>query len=259
MPCHEKVKTLSIHTDGSSLGNPGPGGWAAIIRDGVKEQVLSGNEACTTNNRMEKKAILEALKWVKLNKKNVHKIQVFSDSRLVIESLNKNWKRKNNLDLWAEMDAARNGVTCEWHWVKGHAGNENNERCDQVAVSEAEKAKTKGSKNYSILSPKKQSKELFFCGFCQKGSLGKLGFLPDSGMVRVDCPHCGRYLKFAPPTRENLKRAKSRPLVSKRQIDEIIKRREDKGQKVSENELKKIKAMTMAEIKQQEETRQGLF
>ena len=151
---------ILIHTDGSCLGNPGPGGWGAVIehvghRQGgaSKRKELSGGENPSTNNRMEMKGMIEALRWVKKNLVEVIKtpsrIELFSDSSLLINSLNKGWKRKANKDFWAELDEVRHsltkgGTTIQWKWVKGHNGHPLNERCDALANAAAAKAaKTK--------------------------------------------------------------------------------------------------------------------
>jgi ribonuclease HI len=134
-----KKEKSKIFTDGSCLGNPGPGGWAAIIFDDDKKHVISGNDAYTTNNRMEMMAVIGALKWLKKNKKNY--ATIFSDSSLLIQTLTKNWKRKKNKDLWTEIDNNLKGINIDWQWVKGHASNEYNNLADEIAVMESEKAK----------------------------------------------------------------------------------------------------------------------
>lgn len=151
--------TILIHTDGSCLGNPGPGGWGVVIEHDEKRKELSGGENPSTNNRMEMKGMIEALKWVKENMlpstpaKPVHsavakfplRIELFSDSSLLINTLNLGWKRKANKDLWAELDELRHGLTragamIRWQWVKGHNGHPLNERCDALANAAAVKA-----------------------------------------------------------------------------------------------------------------------
>ena len=141
-----KNEKIIIYTDGSCIGNPGPGGWGAIIRHGETELDISGGEKDTTNNRMEMMAIIEALKWVKtksgLKKEELSEvgIEVFSDSNLLVQSLNLGWKRKANLDLWGEMDEARGWLNIKWTWVKAHSTNKYNNLVDEIAFAAATKA-----------------------------------------------------------------------------------------------------------------------
>lgn len=132
------MKKIKIFTDGSCLGNPGPGGWAAIILD-EKQIILKGGEGYTTNNRMEMTAILEALKWLNKNKKA--EAEIFSDSNLLIQTLTKNWKKKKNKDLWMNIEKNLKNLYINWNWVKGHHDNEYNNMADEIAVMESEKAK----------------------------------------------------------------------------------------------------------------------
>jgi ribonuclease HI len=122
-----------IYTDGSCLGNPGPGGWAALIREGAKETRIQGGEPYTTNNRMELGAVIHALKKVP----TATDIEVYSDSSWVINTMTKNWKRKKNLDLWEELMPLVQGKEISWNWVKGHAGHPENEDCDVRAFEQA--------------------------------------------------------------------------------------------------------------------------
>ncbi|MBO4264238.1 MAG: ribonuclease HI [Bacteroidales bacterium] len=127
-----KERVIYLYTDGASRGNPGPGGWAAILSCGPHRKELSGGFRCTTNNRMELLAVirgLEAIRWPDAV------VEGYSDSSLVVNSINAGWKRKKNLDLWARFDAARAGKRLTMHWVKGHNGHPENERCDQLAVA----------------------------------------------------------------------------------------------------------------------------
>ena len=143
------MKTVSIYTDGACSGNPGPGGWGAILRYRGVEKELSGGEALTTNNRMELSAVIAALQALK----EPCVVELYSDSKYVIDALDKGWARawreKNwtradkkpalNPDLWETLLdlTSRHEMRC--HWVKGHADNEYNNRCDRLAVSEREK------------------------------------------------------------------------------------------------------------------------
>ncbi|WP_067339746.1 ribonuclease HI [Stappia indica] len=131
-----------IHTDGACSGNPGPGGWGAILRSGAHERELCGGEAQTTNNRMELTAAIEALNALK----RPCKVELHTDSTYVRDGITKwmfNWKRNawrtadkkpvKNAELWQALDAARGRHDVTWHWVKGHAGHDDNERADELA------------------------------------------------------------------------------------------------------------------------------
>ena len=136
-----------IYTDGACLGNPGPGGWAAIIiKDNIKN-ILKGSERSTTNNRMEILASIEAFKSIKKSSK----IKIFTDSKYLIDGINiwiknwklNDWKTKNkkevkNIDLWIELDSQACFHQIHWEWVKGHSGNKFNEEVDVIARKEAE-------------------------------------------------------------------------------------------------------------------------
>ena len=136
---------ITIYTDGSCLGNPGPGGWSAIIMHKGGEQILNGGEPETTNNRMEMAAIVNALKWLNQNVSNKNTtIELFSDSSLLINSITKGWKRKANLDIWGKFDEQKGslynkGLFVNWNWVKGHHTNKYNARADELAVKESMK------------------------------------------------------------------------------------------------------------------------
>ncbi|NBN64423.1 ribonuclease HI [Microvirga tunisiensis] len=133
---------VTIYTDGACSGNPGPGGWGAILRFGPHERELSGGEADTTNNRMELTAAIEALNALK----RPCRIDLYTDSVYVRDGITKwmfNWKRNNwrtadkkpvkNAELWQALDEAQRRHEISWHWVKGHAGHPENERADELA------------------------------------------------------------------------------------------------------------------------------
>ncbi|MDX6751066.1 ribonuclease HI [Geminicoccaceae bacterium 1502E] len=133
---------VEIHTDGACSGNPGPGGWGAILRWNGHERELSGAEKLTTNNRMELMAAIAALESLR----RPMKVRLFTDSqylRLGITRWLANWKTRGwrtadkkpvkNQDLWERLDEARSTHQVEWHWLKGHAGDPLNERADEIA------------------------------------------------------------------------------------------------------------------------------
>ena len=133
---------IKIYTDGSCIGNPGKGGWAAIIFENEKKSIISGSEENTTNNRMEMIAVIEALKLIKSD----CEISLYTDSKYVMDGVNKwlsawkqkGWKTSNkkpvkNQDLWESIDECITKHNIEWHWVKGHAGNPGNELADELA------------------------------------------------------------------------------------------------------------------------------
>jgi cyclic pyranopterin phosphate synthase len=119
-----------IYTDGSCLGNPGPGGWAAIITvDQGKKQALSGHEENTTNNRMEILAVVKGLEAIPKGAEAT----VFSDSQYVVNTMTRHWKRNANKDLWAALDAVVSQRRVQWKWVRGHAGDPGNIEADTLA------------------------------------------------------------------------------------------------------------------------------
>lgn len=143
---------ITIFTDGSSRGNPGPGGWAAIIRTGKEVFELGGREDHTTNNRMELAAAINALAYVDENDVEGD-ILLQSDSKYVIKGITewvKGWQRNGwktagkkdveNRDLWEALYLVATGLVIEWKYVEGHAGHPGNERCDEIATSFADKA-----------------------------------------------------------------------------------------------------------------------
>jgi ribonuclease HI len=136
------TEKVSIWTDGACSGNPGPGGWGAILRFGTHEKELSGGEAQTTNNRMELTAAIMALETLT----RPCEINLYTDSQYVrggITSWITGWKARGwrtadrkpvkNIELWQRLDAAKTLHQVEWHWVKGHSGHEMNERADALA------------------------------------------------------------------------------------------------------------------------------
>ena len=139
------MKKITLFSDGSALGNPGPGGYGVILRYGDREREISGSETHTTNNRMELLAVIEGLKALS----EQCEVDVISDSSYVVKGINEwlvNWikrdfKKVKNPDLWREYIEVSQGHKINAIWVRGHDGHEENERCDKLARDEAEKMK----------------------------------------------------------------------------------------------------------------------
>jgi len=149
------MKKITIYTDGSCLGNPGPGGWGAILEFRGIEKELSGGEDHTTNNRMELSACIYALQILK----EPCEVDLYTDSRYVHDAVTKNWvyawrskgwvkadkKPALNVDLWEQLLPLLEYHRVTWHWVKGHASNEKNNRCDSLAVAQSRKFSRKNN------------------------------------------------------------------------------------------------------------------
>jgi len=140
----ESMPHVLIYTDGACSGNPGPGGYGALLKYGSHTRELSGGYRLTTNNRMELMAIIKGLEALK----KPCRVDLYSDSRYVVDALNKGWLDKwvknnwvkgdrepvKNIDLWKVILELSRKHNITWNWVKGHSANQYNERCDQLAV-----------------------------------------------------------------------------------------------------------------------------
>lgn len=142
------MKNVQIYTDGACSGNPGPGGWGAVLMYGKAEKEISGGEAVTTNNRMELISVITALGTLR----EPCKVELFTDSQYITNAINfgwleswrkKDWRRKGgdvkNLDLWLKLVPLLDMHEVTFTWVKGHAENKHNNRCDELAVTESRK------------------------------------------------------------------------------------------------------------------------
>jgi ribonuclease HI len=142
------ASTVELYADGACLGNPGPGGWAALLRFNGTDKEISGGEPLTTNNRMELMAVIAGLNSLTRS----CSVAVTTDSQYVQKGITEwihSWKKRGwrtadkkpvkNVDLWQALDAARATHQVSWHWVKGHSGHAENERVDELARAEAEK------------------------------------------------------------------------------------------------------------------------
>ena len=148
------MKHINIFTDGACSGNPGPGGFAAIVQYDDYEQEITGGETNTTNNRMELIAVIEALNSLKES----FKITLYTDSQYIVNAINKgwleswiskNWKKSDgkpvlNIDLWQELVELLKIHKVTFKWVKGHNGHPENERCDKLAVQQRDKFSKRG-------------------------------------------------------------------------------------------------------------------
>lgn len=135
---------LTIYTDGASRGNPGRGGYGAVLIWGQKEMEISGGYSLTTNNRMELLAVIKALEALKKDGMEIH---IFTDSKYVVDSVEKGWlfgwvkkgfQGKKNMDLWQRFLPLYRKHKIKFHWVKGHADNPYNNRCDELATMAAD-------------------------------------------------------------------------------------------------------------------------
>ncbi len=148
------MKHVDIHTDGACIGNPGPGGWGALLRHGKVERELSGGDPDTTNNRMELLAAIMALEALD----RPCAVELHTDSQYVQKGIGEwlpNWIRRGwntaggdpvkNQDLWLRLQAASGRHQVKWHWVKGHAGHVENERVDVLARTAAERMRDRSA------------------------------------------------------------------------------------------------------------------
>jgi ribonuclease HI len=162
------MKQITIYTDGSSLGNPGPGGYATILQHNGSSKELSEGFACTTNNRMELLAAIVGLESLK----SPCQVTLTSDSRYLIDAMNKGWikgwqrkgwsrgpnKPLKNADLWQRLAKITPGHDITWKWVRGHTGHPQNERCDELAVAAASRKNNPPDQGYR---PDTVEEELF--------------------------------------------------------------------------------------------------
>lgn len=137
----DKRPPIYLYTDGAASGNPGPGGWGAVLRCGDLRKEMSGGFALTTNNRMELLAVIKGLEAIRWDRADV---EVWSDSQYVVKAITegwlenwirKDWKKVKNPDLWQRFVPLYRAHNVSFHWLKGHAGHPENERCDRLAVA----------------------------------------------------------------------------------------------------------------------------
>ena len=145
---------IYLYTDGAASGNPGPGGWGAVLVCGPLRKEMSGGFARTTNNRMELLAVIEGLKCIRWENADV---EVWSDSQYVVKAINEGWldnwvkkgfKKVKNPDLWLQFLPLFKSHNVVFHWLKGHAGHPENERCDRLAVEAYSKPRLPRDEGY---------------------------------------------------------------------------------------------------------------
>ncbi len=148
-------KQIFLFTDGAAKGNPGPGGYGVVLKFGRHQKELSEGFKETTNNRMELLAVIAGLEALTTND---HPVAIYSDSKYVVDAINKGWlskwvktgfKKKKNIDLWQRFLPLQKKFDLSFHWLKGHAGHPENERCDELAVQAAEGGGLKVDKGFN--------------------------------------------------------------------------------------------------------------
>ena len=153
------AKKIIIYTDGAAQGNPGPGGYGVVLKFGDQKKELSEGYKHTTNNRMELLAVIKALEALKSTD---YPVEIYSDSKYVVDAINKGWlrtwqktgfKKKKNPDLWQRLIPLLNKYKPRFHWIKGHAGHADNERCDELAVKAAQGNNLQEDKGFQPGSP----------------------------------------------------------------------------------------------------------
>ncbi|MBM3942664.1 MAG: ribonuclease HI [SAR202 cluster bacterium] len=127
------MSRITIFTDGACKGNPGRGGWAAVLYENGSQRVVSGHDPWTTNNRMEMLAAIRGLEAAS----GADQVVIYTDSALVVNTMTKGWKRNKNQDLWDDLDRLAAGREITWKWVRGHNGTPGNELADSIASREA--------------------------------------------------------------------------------------------------------------------------
>ena len=167
-----------VYTDGSCIPNPGSGGWAYEIRNSMDEIIYSssGFDKNTTNNRMELTAVIKSLQSDYIKSNSV--VTIRSDSQLIINTMNKNWKKKENTDLWNDLDEYKKSknLRCEWEWVKAHAGIEGNENVDQKANQEAKMSHLSNDGNVNMVDVSDKNQTIRVAKATSKIKLSKTAF-----------------------------------------------------------------------------------
>ena len=147
-------KQILLFADGAAKGNPGPGGYGVVLKFGKHQKELSQGFKETTNNRMELLAVIAGLEALTSNS---HPVAIYSDSKYVVDAINKGWlskwvktgfKKKKNIDLWQRFLPLQKKYDLSFHWIKGHAGHPENERCDELAVLASESGELKVDKGF---------------------------------------------------------------------------------------------------------------
>ena len=167
-----------VYTDGSCIPNPGSGGWAYEVRNSMDEIIdsSSGFDKNTTNNRMELTAVIKSFQSDYIKSNSV--VTIRSDSQLIINTMNKNWKKKENTDLWNDLDEYKKSknLRCEWEWVKAHAGIEGNENVDQKANQEAKMSHLSNDGNVNMVDVSDKNQTIRVAKATSKIKLSKTAF-----------------------------------------------------------------------------------
>ena len=173
-----KLNYFIVYTDGSCIPNPGSGGWAYEIRNSMDEIIdsSSGFDKNTTNNRMELTAVIKSFQSDYIKSNSV--VTIRSDSQLIINTMNKNWKKKENTDLWNDLDEYKKSknLRCEWEWVKAHAGIEGNENVDQKANQEAKMSHLSNDGNVNMVDVSDKNQTIRVAKATSKIKLSKTAF-----------------------------------------------------------------------------------
>jgi ribonuclease HI len=197
-----KGEPITIYTDGACRGNPGPGGWAAVLMHGAREKELVGGEPVTTNNRMELMAAISGLEALK----RPSRVELYTDSRYVIDGITqwiegwkkRGWKKVANRDLWERLAKAAEPHEIAWRWVAGHSGDPGNDRVDKLATMEADRAGEKDDVRVRAELDAKLEVECALAGqkdaqkkapaWCVRGP-GNTGVHCLTGSGKERCPH----------------------------------------------------------------------
>lgn len=231
---------LTIYTDGSSLGNPGPGGWAFLHEDGHE----AGNAPYTTNNRMELTAVIKALEFAKKSHHNAH-IRICTDSNLIVNTVTKHWKTKQNTDLWDQLFTLLDELDVIFIKVEAHKHDVLNNQVDELARGAARKIEKQ-----QVAEAHESDPNTITCSKCGYSGIGLYGWMDDQSLIRVDCPKCRSFIAFAPHTKENLGLGRKRPLLTAHEVNSFYEKLKHAQKSISKKVLKTYTKEEITEILQ---------